>query len=63
MSRRSHFDFRGRFFTFEISSLWQEISREALADPLKFKVFAFYLGHFTGELTLSFKYLDGGSHV
>jgi len=42
MSSHSFFDSQGRFFAFEISCLWQEISREALADPFEFKELARY---------------------
>jgi hypothetical protein len=33
--------FKGRFFAFEITRLWREISREALAHPSKLKNHAF----------------------
>lgn len=42
MSSRSYLYPQGRFFAFEISRLWREISREALADPFGLKILTFY---------------------
>jgi len=39
---RSYFPAQDRFFTFEITCLWQVISREALAKSFAQEVFALY---------------------